>query len=43
MSGPSQVKDVPIESGTAGRRQLVEYLASGVRPRDDWKIGTEHE
>ena len=43
MSGPSQVKDVPIESGTAGRRQLVEYLASGVRPRDDWKSGTEHE
>ena len=43
MSGPSQVKDVPIESGAAGRRQLVEYLASGVRPRGDWKIGTEHE
>ena len=43
MSGPSQVKDVPIESGAAGRAQLVEYLASGVRPRDDWKIGTEHE
>ena len=42
MSGPSQVKDVPIESGAAGRAQLVEYLASGVRPRDDWKIGTEH-
>jgi glutamate--cysteine ligase len=43
VSGPSQVKDVPIESGAAGRAQLVEYLASGVRPRDDWKIGTEHE
>lgn len=39
MSGPSQVKDVPIES----RAQLVEYLASGIRARDDWKIGTEHE
>ncbi|GHA78624.1 glutamate--cysteine ligase [Cognatilysobacter bugurensis] len=39
MSGPSQVNDVPIES----RAQLVEYLASGVRPRDDWRIGTEHE
>ena len=39
MSGPSQVKDVPIE----GRAQLVEFLASGVRPREDWRIGTEHE
>jgi glutamate--cysteine ligase len=39
VSGPSQVKDVPIE----GRAQLVEYLASGVRPREDWRIGTEHE
>ncbi|HEY4555278.1 MAG TPA: glutamate--cysteine ligase [Lysobacter sp.] len=39
MSGPSQVKDVPIES----RAELVEYLASGVRAPDDWKIGTEHE
>jgi glutamate--cysteine ligase len=39
VSGPSQVKDVAIE----GRAQLVEYLASGVRPQDDWKIGTEHE
>jgi glutamate--cysteine ligase len=39
VSGPSQVKDVPIES----RAQLVEYLASGVRERDDWRIGTEHE
>ncbi|CCQ74722.1 glutamate--cysteine ligase [Magnetospira sp. QH-2] len=25
------------------RRQLVEYLASGCKPRDQWKIGTEHE
>src|SRR6056297_3053635 len=22
---------------------LVEYLASGCRPREQWKIGTEHE
>ncbi|WP_036212296.1 glutamate--cysteine ligase [Novilysobacter arseniciresistens] len=43
MSGPSQVKHVPIEPGAAGRAQLIDYLASGVRPRDDWKIGTEHE
>jgi len=39
VSGPSQVKDVPVES----RAQLVEYLASGIRARADWKIGTEHE
>lgn len=39
MSGPSQVKETPIE----GRDQLVEYLASGVRAPSDWKIGTEHE
>ncbi|MGH8086499.1 MAG: glutamate--cysteine ligase [Lysobacter sp.] len=43
MSGPSHVKDVPIETGAAGRAQLIDYLASGVRPREDWKIGTEHE
>lgn len=39
MSGPSQVQDVPIES----RAQLIEFLASGIRPREAWKIGTEHE
>ena len=39
MSGPSQVKDVPVE----GRAQLVEYLSSGIRAREDWRIGTEHE
>jgi glutamate--cysteine ligase len=39
VSGPSQVKDVEIES----RAQLVEFLTSGVRARDDWRIGTEHE
>ena len=39
MSGPSHIEEVLIES----RHQLVDYLASGVRTRDDWKIGTEHE
>nr|WP_295379094.1 glutamate--cysteine ligase [Pseudoxanthomonas sp.] len=43
MSGPSQVKDVPIGTGAEGRAQLIEFLASGARPREDWKIGTEHE
>jgi glutamate--cysteine ligase len=39
MSGPSQVAEVPIET----HAQLVEYLASGSRPREAWRIGTEHE
>ena len=39
MSGPSQVKEVAIE----GRAQLVEFLTSGIRPREQWRIGTEHE
>jgi glutamate--cysteine ligase len=29
----------PIES----RAQLAEYLASGCKPKDAWRIGTEHE
>jgi glutamate--cysteine ligase len=39
MSGPSTVKETPIER----REQLVEYMASGVRAPEQWKIGTEHE
>jgi glutamate--cysteine ligase len=39
MSGPSSVKDEPI----TGRDQLVEFLASGSKPAQDWRIGTEHE
>jgi glutamate--cysteine ligase len=39
VSGPSHVKEVAIE----GRADLVEFLSSGARPREDWKIGTEHE
>ncbi len=39
MSGPSNVKESPITD----RHQLVEYLASGGKPREDWRIGTEHE
>ena len=39
MSGPSHVKDAPIEH----RQALVDYLASGSRPREQWRIGTEHE
>ncbi|MCC5960244.1 MAG: glutamate--cysteine ligase [Rhodobacteraceae bacterium] len=29
----------PIES----KAQLAEYLASGCKPKEDWRIGTEHE
>ena len=39
MSGPSAVKETPI----ASRDHLVEFIASGARPRERWKIGTEHE
>ncbi len=39
MSGPSAVQETPIER----REQLVEYMASGLRTPDQWKIGTEHE
>lgn len=39
MSSPSNVSDSPI----TGKAQLVEYIASGGRPKEDWRIGTEHE
>ncbi|QFU07154.1 Glutamate--cysteine ligase GshA [Rhodobacteraceae bacterium THAF1] len=29
----------PVET----KAQLVEYLESGCKPKDDWRIGTEHE
>ena len=39
MSSPSQTADTPL----TGRHQLIEYLASGEKPREAWRIGTEHE
>ena len=39
MSIPSIAPDTVI----ADERALVEYLASGEKPRADWRIGTEHE
>lgn len=39
MSSPSHVADTPITD----RAQLVAVLASGEKPRDAWRIGTEHE
>ena len=31
--------DTPIESFD----QLVEWIAAGSKPSEDWRIGTEHE
>ncbi|MCR9221273.1 MAG: glutamate--cysteine ligase [Alphaproteobacteria bacterium] len=39
MSGPSTVDSTPVES----KRQLVDYIAAGCKPPDQWRIGTEHE
>ena len=39
MSGPSSASDTLITDP----RQLAEVLASGEKPRVDWRIGTEHE
>ena len=39
VSIPSAVKSTPIH----GRQQLIDYLAAGEKPREAWRIGTEHE
>ncbi len=39
MSGASPKNDTPIEN----KQQLVDFLAAGCKPRDQWRIGTEHE
>ncbi len=39
MSGPSNVQESPITS----KHELVEFHASGARPKEQWTIGTEHE
>ena len=39
MSGPPRPGGPPITD----KRQLVEYFASACTPRDEWRIGTEHE
>jgi glutamate--cysteine ligase len=39
MSAPPSGKGKPITA----KRELVEYLAQGCKPRTAWKIGTEHE
>ncbi len=39
MSNPGEADLTPITS----TRQLAEWFAAGVKPRDAWRIGTEHE
>jgi len=39
VSSPSSAHDSRIES----RQQLIDDLAAGNKPREDWRIGTEHE
>ena len=39
MSAPPKSSGEPVTS----KRQLVEWLAAGSKPRDRWRIGTEHE
>ena len=39
MSGPAQAPDTPITDIA----QLVDYMAQGSKPPEQWRIGTEHE
>jgi glutamate--cysteine ligase len=39
MSIPAAADTTPIEN----KRQLVEHIAGGSKPRAQWRIGTEHE
>ena len=39
MSSPSAVEESPVTS----RNDLVDYVASGGKPVEAWRIGTEHE
>jgi gamma-glutamylcysteine synthetase len=39
MSAPPQEKGAPITD----RRQLIEFLEGGCKPKPAWRIGTEHE
>ena len=39
MSGPPRPGGSPVTD----KRELVEYIAAGATPREEWRIGTEHE
>lgn len=36
-------RDTTDERPITGREELIEYLAEGCKPKDAWRIGTEHE
>ena len=42
MSGPTP-DTLEARAHIESKAQLVGYLASGSKPREDWRIGTEHE
>ena len=39
MSAPPKSRGEPI----TGKRQLIEYMEQGSKPKEKWRIGTEHE
>ncbi len=39
MTSESLSLDAPVN----GKASLVDYLAAGCKPEQDWRIGTEHE
>jgi glutamate--cysteine ligase len=39
MSAPPTTRGEPITS----KRQMIDYTAQGSKPREEWRIGTEHE
>jgi glutamate--cysteine ligase len=39
LSAPPKSRGEPVTA----KRQLVEYIAAGDKPRSEWRIGTEHE
>ncbi len=39
MAGPSTPESAPLES----KDDLIAYLEAGCKPREQWRIGTEHE
>jgi glutamate--cysteine ligase len=39
MSGHAEIQPLPVDD----IRQLAEYFESGCKPREAWRIGTEHE
>jgi glutamate--cysteine ligase len=42
LSGPTP-ETAEARAVITGKRQLIEYLAAGEKPPDNWRIGTEHE